>query len=179
MKYYIDLGAFDGDSIIAFQQRKGAKQYRIIAAEPNPDMHEKLEALQKTIKGMVLIKKAAFTHDTKLPFTVDKSANPVGSTLMQSKRNWGQGKIIEVETFDFPALLDSIRKNKGVTYIIVKMDIEGAEFPLLETLHDKGLDQYIDELWVEMHPNKVRKYTTTYSNELLAKLRCKKVVEWH
>lgn len=73
-----------------------------------------------------------------------------------------------VPTFDFGAFLSILPSG-----VVVKMDIEGAEYPVLADLHERGLDSRIELLLVEWHPEET-------ANGLLAEkpeLRCP-VEEW-
>jgi len=181
MRYiFVDLGAYDGDSIKTFMQIKTLpvepKQFSIFAFEPNPVFEKPLKNLQKTLDNFIMFRpEAAWTEATTLTFAKDKSESPMGSTLMSSKKHlWDNSPHIEVTAFDFSDYV----KQFADDYVIVKMDIEGAEFPVLEKMIAEGTDSMMNELWVEMHPNKVTDYTTTYSNELKAKLKCI-VKDWH
>lgn len=177
---FVDLGAFDGDSIRSFMQMKDLpvepSKFSIFAFEPNPKFEQALKELQKSLENFIMFRpEAAWIEEGTMTFAKDEAESPMGSTLMKSKAEiWGKASHIEVKTFDFTEYVKQFIDD----YLIVKMDIEGAEFPILQKMHDEGTDSIMNELWVEMHPNKVRDYTTTYSNELKAKLRCI-VKDWH
>jgi len=60
------------------------------------------------------------------------------------------------------------------------MDVEGSEFPILEKMLKDDTAKYMNQLWVEMHPNKVREYTSIDSNNLIERLKQHTEVElWH
>ncbi len=185
MKYiFIDLGAYDGDSIQFFLTKAQdlpapASKFAIYAFEPNPKFFLKLnELMDVTPQIKQISNQAAWIEDGEKQFAVDQAAGPMGSTLMQSKVEiWNKSKIQTMQTFDFTEWVQQFEKQ----YVIVKMDIEGAEFPILnKMLQDKTIGA-INELWCEFHPNKVREYTTTDKNELMAAVRAAgvKLVEWH
>lgn len=175
-KVFIDLGAYDGDTIEQFYNwghlLGDPYEFEVYAFEPNPEHQEKLKKLEDTKPKLKVSNKAAWTYDGFIDFTVDD----VGSTIMQSKKNWGNGMIIPVPCFDFSTWLKQFKND----YVIVKMDIEGAEFSVLEKMIIEGSIWAVDRLWAEMHPNKVTDYTTTYKNNLVAQLKVMTDFwEWH
>jgi hypothetical protein len=54
----------------------------------------------------------------------------------------------------------------------VKVDVEGAEFPILEHLHEQGTDALVAELLVEWHDEKMADDLAPRKAELLSVLRC-------
>lgn len=180
MKFiFVDLGAYNGDSIEYFMKLKNLpvspKDFDIYAFEPNPEYCKKVEALKDKYTNIKEVNNTcAWVKEGKETFALDITDNPMGSTLMSSKTElWNNSPHIEVDTFDFT---DWIKQFKS-DYIIVKMDIEGAEFVILQKMVDMGIDIYMDELWVEMHPNKVEDYTITNAIDLKNSLRCD-VKDW-
>jgi hypothetical protein len=49
--------------------------------------------------------------------------------------------------------MDSFSKED---YIVLKVDIEGAEYEVLEKMFEDGSIEYIDELYIEWHYDKVK-----------------------
>lgn len=171
MKIYVDAGAAGADTLDA-KKLFGFKPDVTYAFECNPRFFKDL-ADREDVNFMPY---AVWIEDGTATFSVDESKSAYGSTMMPGKvSHWGRGTKIEVNTIDFSRWIEEHKDNE----ILVKMDIEGSEFPVLEKMHRDGTDKYIDQLYVEMHPNKVREYTTTYSRNLLAKLNCGMVKEWH
>lgn len=178
-KVFIDVGMYNGDSIEQFfnwyKLIDDPLEYEVYGFEPNP---EKFKEAAKKIghrQKVRIDELAAWTEDGEIEFAVDD----VGSTVMQSKRNWESSPKIKVKCFDFSRWL-SERFNSEY-FIVLKMDIEGAEFPLLEKMIKDGTDKLINELLVEFHPNKVSDYTTADKNDLIQRLteRGVEVYEWH
>lgn len=169
---YIDLGAYDGDSIRQFLRMQNLvvkpKEFNIYAFEPNPNMFPFIQALKDEFDGeMIINQDPAWVADEIKEFAVDTNNKAFGSTLMEGKDTWDKFDKIEVHCFDFS---DWIRQFEN-DYVIVKMDIEGAEFPILNKMLKDGTHKIMNQLWVEMHPNKVRDYKTVDANELIAELR--------
>lgn len=176
---FIDLGAYNGDSIRAFMRKRKLParptEFEIYAFEPNPVMW--LDLINLPYSNIVVSNKAAWIEDGVFPFALDTNALAYGSTLMESKRSiWDKFAKMDIECFNFPKWVEQFKDD----YVIVKMDIEGAEFPILHKMLAEGTIGLIDQLWVETHPNKVEDYTTLDSKKLFKNMReYIYVEEWH
>ena len=182
MKVFIDAGAYDGDTVKQFFNWGfmigNPKSFKVYAFEPNPNMKKQLEDIASQHTNVTYVPKAVWVEDTEIEFAVDTTPTPLGSTVMPGKVNiWEHFGKVTVEAIDFSEWLKQF-KNDEVT---IKMDIEGAEFPVLEKMITDGTIFIPKRLMVEFHPNKVREYTTTYKNELVEKIQKMGVplVEWH
>lgn len=181
MNVFIDCGAYDGDSIEEFRNwRKVSfpdKQDWIIHAfEPNPKFDNNLK--KKSDDNTFIHKQAVWIEDTELEFAVDQTDTPLGSTLMSGKTAiWDTMPKIKVEAIDFSNWIKRFEDD----FVVVKMDIEGAEFKVLEKMIKDETDKIPYVMMVEFHPNKVREYTTTYKNGLIRKLQKRgvNIKEWH
>lgn len=181
---YIDLGAYNGDTVKQFlmwgQLITDPRDFEIHAFEPNPNMAKQLTDLADQYPNVTFHNEAAWIEDTELEFAVDTTDSPLGSTLMKGKAAiWDNFNHVTVKAFDFSKWLkDNFHEHD---LVIVKMDIEGAEFPVLEKMIKDGTITIPEHLCVEFHPNKVREYTTDHKNDLIE--RCKKqgmnILEWH
>jgi FkbM family methyltransferase len=181
---YIDLGTYDGDTLKDFMKRTDLsvkpEQFEIHCFEPNPDL---LKKVIMTIKNyptasIAFLPWAAWIKDGVLPFAKDTTETPMGSTLMSGKRSiWDTMPHVDVIAFDFPSWVLQFASD----YVIVKMDIEGAEYPILENMLLDGTISLIDQLWCEFHPNKVVEYTSDYNSRLIERIRNAGVelIEWH
>jgi FkbM family methyltransferase len=115
---FIDCGAYDGDTIVAFNNRINGRYKKIIAFEPD-DLN--FTNLIKTIrsndfKNVEVVKKGCWEKTTKLCFSSD------GNMTSQVQDNGGV--YIDVEA------IDTVAENDIVTFI--KMDIEGSELQALK-----------------------------------------------
>jgi FkbM family methyltransferase len=154
-------------------------RFGVYLYEPNPKFTKILRQLKTNFGNIIAVsQKAAWISDGEKKFALDHNTLAYGSTLMESKvESWQAFKKITVDTFDFSKSLKPFRHH----YLIVKMDIEGAEFPILEKMIIDGTDVYMNQLWIEVHPNKVRDYTTGYALDLIERIKKRgvKVTLWH
>lgn len=178
---YVDIGAYDGDSVEQFRNWSklsfpDKSNWEIYAFEPNPKFTAVLR--KKQTDSIHFEAKAAWVEDTKLKFAVDDSETPLGSTLMPGKKAiWDTKDKIEVEAFDFSQWLKQFKDD----FVVVKMDCEGAEFPILDKMIKDETIHIPYVLLVEFHPNKVVEYTTTHKNGLIRKIQKLgvNIKEWH
>lgn len=172
-KVFIDLGSYKGDTIKEFynwtQLIDDPTKFEIFAFEPNPDLETQMKKLANNFRNVSFKAWAAWINDGTIQLAVDKTATPMGSTVMNSKSAiWDNFPHIQVKCFDFSKWLKN--KFSENDEIIVKMDIEGAEFKVLEKMLADGTINLIDYLFVEFHPNKVRDYTSDDANDLVQRI---------
>ena len=94
------------------------------------------------------------------------------STIMRAKNSRGEWsssrsrQVVRVPCFDFSAWLRELP-----TRPVVKLDVEGAEFPILERMVEEGTDALVAELLVEWHDDKMDDFFER-KERLLSALRC-------
>lgn len=147
-KLFIDLGAHRGQFCGAVKAL--LPDFRIIAFEPNPDC---ISELKKT-PFIKLYQCAAWTENTKIPLYIDRKGKGKGTTVMPNKIS---GKVdyehpVYVKAIDFS---EFIQENREHT-LFVKMNIEGAEFPILKKMVEDDTLKYIDCLIYAGHSKKVQ-----------------------
>jgi FkbM family methyltransferase len=148
---FIDCGGFDGCSAVKFIIQN--PQFDAITFEPNPALWNHYADVPST-----LIKKAVYTHGGHVSFTLDVT-DADGSTLIDSKEVDYFGKIannqcpkIDVESVDIAELVREV--SKTYQHIVLKIDIEGAEYDVLEKLLKEDLVKYIESIYAEFHWHK-------------------------
>lgn len=117
---------------------------------------------------------AAWTYDGELELGVG-SFRQWDATAMREKNGrseWGSTRT--VPCFDFALWLSALSARS----LVVKMDVEGAEFPLLDVLHEDGTDSLIDLLLIEWHDEKLGGDYPARRARLEAELRCAAIEEW-
>ena len=108
---YLDLGAYDGDTVREFLSLTGGKYAAITAVEADRRNYRKLCAKTEGLANLRTLEAAAWDCDTELDFS-DSGGRQ--STLVDAHKRKVQG-----------VKLDSFLGAQKVSYI--KMDVEGAE----------------------------------------------------
>lgn len=109
---YLDLGAYNGDTIKEFLQLAGGRYKKIIAVEPDRRNFKKLEAFTETLEEeTVLHNKGIWQDFGELGFS-DSGGRQ--STFLANNKS-----TVAVDS------IDHLAADNEVTYI--KMDVEGAE----------------------------------------------------
>ena len=146
----IDLGANVG----SITRRMAATGADVISFEPDPGAFSVLEAAVKDLPNVTLVPKAAGHQADRLPLyrsskwsADDPSGHTEGSSLVHAGKEVPGAELIEVEVVDIIAYLGALDRDIR----ILKMDIEGAEWGILNRLIDQPLLARIDCIFVETH----------------------------
>jgi FkbM family methyltransferase len=136
--FFIDCGARDyhgstGDWFVYTYQRDIPRPFQIFAFEPDP----RFERQFRGIPNLQFLAYAVSTSNGTAKFGGDMG-------------HMGAGDLT-VKTIDFSDFLT--RHIRDEDFLVVKMDIEGAEMDVLPWLIKQGTVNLIDELFVELHPN--------------------------
>jgi FkbM family methyltransferase len=133
----IDLGAHVGKSAIEFSHRVG----EVHAFEPNPINFEELKRRTRRYKNITIFPKAVSAENgtTRLFY---EEARPgrfyEGSTIVSGKLNVSYSHHFDVETVSIADILAQLRSDS----VVIKMDIEGAEYVVLDAiLESRHLDK--------------------------------------
>lgn len=151
-KYFIDCGAYDGCSVRFFRQKCDPNcQYHIYSFEANPKYARNFPKFE----NHTFYNKAVWIYNGIADFYLSYSAFQDGSTLIKDKitGNLDKEKPMTIECID---LSGWIKKNLNrQDYIILKMNIEGAEYRVLEKMIEDNTIDYINRLFVNWHWHKI------------------------
>lgn len=174
----IDLGANNGDSLLSFfglpprfpqfineklNYRSFGKWaeaaiWRVYAFEANAkfdtDLTETVERIRKVARHKIEVFKqtAAWTYDGTIDFYVENATGyGLGSSIDASHRDVVRSGATghQVACRDIGAMLKQFRKDD---FVVMKIDIEGAEYELILDLVKKDAVKYVDHFAVEYHP---------------------------
>ena len=170
-KTFIDCGVREGDGIAAFlgdknvnfgsyydclRERSDQNEFELIGVV-SPDF----KCLNDTIRrfenhNFTLLEKLVWIYDGQADFDSDGEScdcRIFEISKIEGKEPWrhpNQNATIKpLECIDFSEFL--INNFTSKDYIIVKLDIEGAEYDVLKKLIDSGVISLIEELYVEYH----------------------------
>lgn len=148
---FIDCGGYDGCSAVKFIANNPA--FDAITFEPNPDLWSFYTSVPTT-----LIKKGVAGKTDRRPFTLDEidgdgSSFVVGKTIDYTRKIKNEDfKTIDIECIDICEVIESL---KDYQKIILKLDVEGAEYEILEKLLERGLMARVSKLYAEWHWQKI------------------------
>jgi len=168
----IDLGANQGK----YTKILAENFDRVIAFEPNPDAFLILEKNLSHYSNVELHQLAVGTEcGTSTMFLRDMyESNPAsyseGTTLFESKENVDPTKSIHVKMVDITRFIEELGQEVG----IIKVDIEGAEVPVLEALLDSTSLQKIEYIFVETHEFKIPEL---YKRTIALRKRVKNIIK--
>ena len=184
-KIFIDCGSNTCRILrIQIEKRPGFEFYAF-EAQPGLAKEGKKVVSEYPHKSIHFFNKAVWIDDSKLNFflaTEWGNNYKGGSTILSGhakKAMIDYSKPFEVECIDFSKwILDNFADTDD--YVVVKMDIEGAEYEILEKMIKDGSIRYIDELFVEYHWMMNETISRKRHDALLDKLKKEKtkVVEW-
>ncbi|KAJ3416069.1 hypothetical protein HDV05_003428 [Chytridiales sp. JEL 0842] len=174
---FVDLGANRGDSFRVFMQEPNTKynytyakpadreyvEFESYLFEANPFFNEPLlktkEEFQNRPEGFgpvhIFPSTIVYTKDTVLPFFLDtvNAANDFwGSSILSthgdSIKSGGVYKDMAAVDIGRFLLMNFLPED----FVVVKMDVEGAEYYLLPHIAEMNAHKVIDHLYVEYHP---------------------------
>jgi FkbM family methyltransferase len=162
---FIDLGAANGNTFEDFVNNRygdvkncayGTGDYEAFLVEANPRFQEPLKAIEKNNKKVhAYASTAAYMCEATTSFfldTVNHDKNYWGSSLStnhQDTKNSGLQKVT-VPTANLMRIL--YENTIPGDWVMVKMDIEGAEWDILPCLANAPIAHNIDRLYIEQHP---------------------------
>ncbi len=166
---FIDGGAHRGQTIRAFEKSDlwAAHDWDIYAFECNPRLAAFLEEKFADRMDVKIINKAMWIHSQGVEFysgKTDLGGNVIGNRY--TKKTIGKIRVASVDFGDW------LKENFTLAdTVYVKLDIEGAEYALLDKmLRDRSV-RYVDKFFLEFHSAIMDSITEAKDRELLEKIR--------
>jgi FkbM family methyltransferase len=179
MKYFLDCGTHLFQGLKEFNKiYKFDNSWKIYSFEANPITYKQSkEFLSDGLENLDIIHQnlAVSNEDSEIQINcqiLPDSANGQGSNILKDPPNrdiaggydfkWHTERV---KCFDLSSFIKDL---KDVEVLILKLDIEGAEFQVLEKIiNDKSYEK-INEMYVEFHErffiNEIQKYTNLKNN---------------
>lgn len=172
---FIDCGSHLGESIENFRKTDLYRNYNwiIYSFEPHPILFDQLYDKFKNDNEITLSNKAIWIKNNEIINFYQRHTkfyNNGSSSLMQNKKTGGLdiNNPLKVSSINFTKwLLSNLNKN---SYNILKIDIEGAEYAVLNDMLNSNIFKYINHLFIEFHNIKVNISPQTDIN-LISRIR--------
>jgi|SRR6185436_634027 len=145
---YIDLGCNNGKTIIDFYKNHD-RSIKSIGIDPLGEKYPKEWDAIRLEYGTLFMKRAALDFNGEIEFS--ERSDDVKSSVMKEKIRFKNGRIYTVDCFDFADYIKYIKKHR----IYLRMDIEGAEYPVLIKMIKDGMMERVEFLEVEWHSRKM------------------------
>jgi FkbM family methyltransferase len=147
---FVDCGAHLGETIAHFERTNIYQQHdwEMFSFEANPNLIEKIPKKP----NLTIIDKAVWVDDSGIDFFIGKST---ASSSVIKEKSTGQLSTTptRVGSVDFGKwLTENFTSND---FVFVKLDIEGAEYDVLEKMLSDGSIELVDALYIEFHNIKV------------------------
>lgn len=155
----IDCGGWRGTSVALLRKRF---KHHIYTFEPNPRFKNKYN-----FENHTLIRKAVWIYDGEIDFYLN-TIDGTGSSIIDKPNTT---RKIKVPCIDFSKWVLELNDD-----IILKMDIEGAEYKVLSKMIDDGSINRVKELLVELHHDK---YPNIATEEEIKKISKLKIQKWN
>lgn len=145
-KIFIDCGGWNGQTVRWVKKNMVCDE--IHSFEPNSHMWQYFDGLPT-----ILHKEAAWTYDGMIDFFLAEKEG--GSTVVQGKKtaHVHYEKPISVPCIDLGKWI--MRTFSKMDYIILKLNVEGAEYKILKSMVEDGSIQWLSELYVQFHKRKI------------------------
>ena len=150
-KYFIDCGAHCGESILTAKQRFG-NDINVVSFEPVPGLAKQLQEIHQNNPTIQIQNSAVWINDDIKKFHLSEAYTD-GSSLLNSLNNLRDDHYIDINCFDLSTWISESFNEKD--YLILKLDIEGAEYEVLNKMIEDDTIKLVNELWGEWHDMKI------------------------
>jgi FkbM family methyltransferase len=150
-RIFLDLGAHVGESTKFFRKHHPeADQFEFFLFEPLP---ENVDILRK-LDDVTIIDQAVSTRNGLCKFYTGMSES---GSLAKEKRTGGLDgeRSVMVHTIDFVSWFNELVRGDYVPEIWLKMNVEGAEYEIIDYLHQCGLLRFVHKFYINWHWNKI------------------------
>lgn len=158
---FIDCGSNIGQSFEFFQKFYLAKNFDYILFEPNPHCYRVLKERYESKKShyVEIREQAVSVENKKLNFygihenfggkySLGGTVNPEHNS---NQKNYSVDKGIIVNSINFSEFISELILLKKYSILILKLDIEGSEYDVLESLIKNNQIKFFTTIFVEFH----------------------------
>jgi FkbM family methyltransferase len=149
-RIFFDLGAYNGDTIEVALQHLGDFD-DVYAFEPLAGPFAEMERRFPSDKYH-FYRLAGDIEESETRVYVGHAHGDISSSLHIDNPNCNSADYQEIRTIDFPGFLsETCAKHGGNCYVILKMNIEGSEYRILERLLENGSINLVNKLYCDWH----------------------------
>ena len=149
-KYFIDCGAHCGESILTAKQRFGIDTH-VISFEAVPYLATQLQIIHEGNPTVQIMNAAVWINNDIKNFYISTAYTDASSLVIDGRTD--VSTFIQIPCFDLSTWLRETFTTDD--YIILKLDIEGAEYEVLNKMIKDGTIYMVKELWGEWHDRKL------------------------
>ena len=155
-KIFLDVGGNNGCSVKKFRNHYDKEAlFEIFSFEPN----EKFHNFYDDFKNHYLHKSAAWIYDGQIDFFVSPRHDSAGSSLYEDKIDPIEKTSIIKDHKTKVNCIDLSKWIKGNfredDHIILKMDVEGAEYKIVEKMVKDESISMINKIFIEWHYGRI------------------------
>jgi len=143
-KVFIDCGFYKGKRTVLFKQSSMySSDFVLYAFDPITKPYK----VKRVDPDIIFHQKACWTYDGEIDFFASSRYKSKPSSIFVNPK--GKSTLMRSPCIDFSKwILDNFQKND---YIVLKMDIEGAEYEVLPKMLKDGSMEYVNLAFVEFH----------------------------
>lgn len=125
------------------------KNAQFILIEPNENCIPVLKSAVHDIENVTIINKALWVDSESHSFyiSIDRWGDEGSTLLLDKKEKLDSENSCAIKCIDAVRLVEKYKDD----YLVIKMDIEGAEYDVLSYLIKNDCLKYVNELYVEWH----------------------------
>ncbi len=163
-KIFIDGGAYKGTSVEQFRNKfKDHQEYEIHCFEANKQLAEHFDNLDVKLHQFVMS-----DSDGRVKFY---NSGDQGSSIFKDKSEYYPTGFLDDTELPSVSVDRWIKENTSPEdYIVLKLNIEGAEYKVLQSMIEGGSIHRIDRLYVDWHCGKTEHVSQEEHIELVEKL---------
>jgi len=151
-KYFIDCGAHCGESVLTAKQRFGIDTH-VISFEPLTYFANQLQEIYKDDDTVQIVNAAVWINDDIKKFYVSVDITDGSSLLGSTINNLDEKIYVDIPCVNLSKWIkDTFTTND---YVILKLDIEGAEYEVINKMIEDDTIKLIKEFWGEWHDDKI------------------------
>eukprot|EP00002_Diphylleia_rotans_P007734 TRINITY_DN17397_c0_g1_i1.p1 TRINITY_DN17397_c0_g1~~TRINITY_DN17397_c0_g1_i1.p1 ORF type:complete len:252 (+),score=70.25 TRINITY_DN17397_c0_g1_i1:46-801(+) len=130
--------------------------WTVVAVEANPRFGPMIEQVKKDILAEMKVARfdvfnpiAITSDDTNVTLYLDSPEGNLGSSIIEQRKG-NRKNAVSVKGISIKTLFETVGLTEN-DYVVIKMDVEGAEYDVLRSILAHGLLRYIDVFAIEWH----------------------------